>query len=198
MVQKIKEEFKAGIINKPQFIDAMYGQHQLLFEYTSLLQKVDISSIEITGEGVVFTTKNEGIKFLCKKADKRTAPFEILNFGEYESGDADLLYRLISNGDTIFDIGANIGAHTLLLAQLVGPQGRVLSFEPTEFAFLKQKKNLALNPNLAARVQPFQCLLASQDDAPLPTTLYSSWPLTKPTNVHAKHLGEDFPVWRLG
>ena len=50
MVEKIKEEFKAGIINKPQFIDAMYGQHQLLFEYVSLLQKVDIASIEITGQ----------------------------------------------------------------------------------------------------------------------------------------------------
>jgi FkbM family methyltransferase len=94
----------------------------------------------------------------------------------------------------VLDIGANIGAHTLLLAQLVGPQGRVLSFEPTQFAFLKQKRNLELNPDLADRVQPFQCLLSSQDGAPLPQALYSSWPLTKPQNVHAKHMGEEMPT----
>ena len=144
MVEKIKEEFKAGIINKPQFIDAMYGQHQLLFEYVSLLQKVDIASIEITGEGVLFTTGNEGIQFLCKKADKRTAPFEILNFGEYESGDADLLYRLISDGDTIFDIGANIGWYSLALSKKF-PLSAIHSFEPLPGTYASLAANITLN-----------------------------------------------------
>src|SRR6478735_2154285 len=67
-----------------------------------------------------------------------------VNFSERHTRKA--LRRFVRASDVTLDIGANIGAHTLLLAQLVGPQGRVLSFEPTEFAFLKQKKNLALNP----------------------------------------------------
>lgn len=37
---------------------------------------------------------------------------------------------LVRPGDTVIDAGANWGVHTLHLARLVGPQGRVLAFEP--------------------------------------------------------------------
>lgn len=37
---------------------------------------------------------------------------------------------LCSHGQTAYDIGANVGYHTLLLAQLVGPSGRCCAFEP--------------------------------------------------------------------
>jgi FkbM family methyltransferase len=40
-------------------------------------------------------------------------------------------YRLlIKPGDTVIDIGAHIGRHTRCFAELVGPTGRVLAFEP--------------------------------------------------------------------
>ena len=71
MIQKVKEDFKNGIINKVIFIDEMSKKHQSLFEYVSLLQTVDISSIEIRDDGVLFTTKNDGIRFICKKTDQR-------------------------------------------------------------------------------------------------------------------------------
>jgi FkbM family methyltransferase len=38
--------------------------------------------------------------------------------------------RLIVPGSTVLDIGAHVGYYTRLLAQLVGPEGRVLAFEP--------------------------------------------------------------------
>jgi FkbM family methyltransferase len=37
---------------------------------------------------------------------------------------------LLKPGDTFLDIGANIGYFTLLAAALVGPQGKVIAFEP--------------------------------------------------------------------
>jgi FkbM family methyltransferase len=48
-------------------------------------------------------------------------------------------------GMTVLDIGANIGAHTLLLGSLVGDAGRVIAFEPTNFAWKKLVRNLSLN-----------------------------------------------------
>jgi len=38
--------------------------------------------------------------------------------------------RIVRPGDVVLDIGANIGMVTVWLSQLVGPQGRVHSFEP--------------------------------------------------------------------
>ena len=44
-----------------------------------------------------------------------------------------LVPNFIKKGDTVFDIGANVGRFTSLAAGLVGPKGRVLSFEPQEY-----------------------------------------------------------------
>jgi len=41
-----------------------------------------------------------------------------------------VMRRFVRPGDVVFDIGANLGLHMALLAQLVGPQGRVIAFEP--------------------------------------------------------------------
>jgi FkbM family methyltransferase len=41
-----------------------------------------------------------------------------------------VMRRFVTEGDTVFDIGANLGVHTALLAQLAGPRGRVIAFEP--------------------------------------------------------------------
>jgi FkbM family methyltransferase len=53
----------------------------------------------------------------------------ILN-GTYEREQTALFEQLIRPGDTVLDVGANIGYYTLLAAVLVGPTGRVHSFEP--------------------------------------------------------------------
>ncbi len=42
----------------------------------------------------------------------------------------DHILPLINNGDTVVDIGANLGTHTVQYAKKVGPMGRVFAFEP--------------------------------------------------------------------
>jgi FkbM family methyltransferase len=49
-------------------------------------------------------------------------------FYEHETSTAVL--RIIRPGDTFLDIGANVGYFSLLVAKLVGAEGRVVSFEP--------------------------------------------------------------------
>ncbi len=48
-------------------------------------------------------------------------------------------------GDTVVDIGANIGAFTVLAASAVGSGGRVIAFEPVEGTFRRLGENIALN-----------------------------------------------------
>jgi FkbM family methyltransferase len=94
-------------------------------------------------------------------------------------------------GSLVLDIGANIGAHTLSLARLVGPAGRVLAFEPTNYAFGKLSRNLEINPELASRVTAYHCFLTGADAEPVPSSIYSSWPLARQEGLHAKHLGRE-------
>ncbi len=47
-----------------------------------------------------------------------------------EADEQAIMRRFVRRGDTVFDIAANIGLHTVLLSQLVGAQGRLFAFEP--------------------------------------------------------------------
>ena len=38
--------------------------------------------------------------------------------------------RVVSRGDVVLDIGANLGLHTVLLSKLIGPEGKLFAFEP--------------------------------------------------------------------
>lgn len=97
--------------------------------------------------------------------------------------------QLIKAGDVVLDIGANVGAHTLPLAQLVGTTGKVFSFEPTAYAFAKQQANIALNPSLVTRISAHQMMLTATDAAPLQESVYSSWPLEAADDLHSEHHG---------
>jgi FkbM family methyltransferase len=50
--------------------------------------------------------------------------------GTYEPVVSAFLHRAVGAGDTVLDIGANQGFHTLTLGLGVGPQGTVWAFEP--------------------------------------------------------------------
>jgi FkbM family methyltransferase len=50
--------------------------------------------------------------------------------GIYDVVTTEVLWRLTEPGATVFDVGANIGYFTSLLARRVGPNGRVVAFEP--------------------------------------------------------------------
>ncbi len=63
----------------------------------------------------------------------------------YEPEVVQAIRRFCRPGMVVMDIGANIGAHTLLLGQLTGPKGRVYAFEPTDYAYQKLERNLSLN-----------------------------------------------------
>lgn len=48
----------------------------------------------------------------------------------WETHEQDVISHVVTNGEVAFDIGANIGLHTVLLSQLVAQSGKVCAFEP--------------------------------------------------------------------
>lgn len=62
---------------------------------------------------------------------------------------------VVKPGMTVLDIGANIGYHTILASRLVGPKGRVLSFEPDPSNLTLLKKNIEENGCTNVEFFPF-------------------------------------------
>lgn len=69
----------------------------------------------------------------------------IERYGEFSEGEVDLFRQIIRPGFVVVEAGANIGAHTLALSQLVGDKGAVFAFEPQRIVFQTLCANLALN-----------------------------------------------------
>jgi|TARA_B110000008_G_C16958928_1_gene559340 FkbM family methyltransferase len=114
--------------------------------------------------------------------------FSIFMFGYFERETVNALDRLINKGDTIIDIGANIGAHTLHMAQKTNDSGKVYAIEPTDYAFSKLTENTDNNPSLNKQISLRQVLLV-EDDNNITEEIYSSWPLNDVQDRHEVHCG---------
>jgi FkbM family methyltransferase len=62
-----------------------------------------------------------------------------------EPGTATVVRAILSPGDLALDVGANIGAISLVMAAAVGPSGQVVAFEPTPRCLDVLRRTLALN-----------------------------------------------------
>ena len=66
-------------------------------------------------------------------------------YGQYQAEELKLFNKYVQKGDTVLDIGANIGTHTLWFANQVGNTGWVGAFEPQRLVFQALCANMALN-----------------------------------------------------
>jgi FkbM family methyltransferase len=101
------------------------------------------------------------------------------SFLRYLTGDAEpevqeALAELIEPGQTVYDVGANIGFFTILCSRLVGPTGKVYAFEPIPENLVTLRHNIALN-NLTNVVVVEQALSASTGTAEMFVSPWSAF-----------------------
>jgi FkbM family methyltransferase len=144
-LQKTREQHLSGQLNKPEYIQEMYQLHHAqLFEYAHYLAQTDVESIEIREGTVVMTSRKYGIKMQCPEGDHRVAPIESLNFQNYEEKDASMILKLVPEQGVVFDVGANMGWYSLLIARHVkGCQ--IHAFEPIPKTYSFLTENIELN-----------------------------------------------------
>lgn len=65
--------------------------------------------------------------------------------GEAEIAVQQVLAEQIQSGMVFYDLGANIGLFSLLAARLVGPEGKVFSFEPDSSVAARLRRNITRN-----------------------------------------------------
>jgi FkbM family methyltransferase len=66
-------------------------------------------------------------------------------YGEWSEAEVVLLSGLLSKGDVVVDVGANVGTHSVAFARAVGAQGRVIAYEPQRLMFQALCGTIALN-----------------------------------------------------
>jgi len=143
--ERLKTMFQEQEIDKPSFIKQAYDDHhKTLFEYSSVLPATNARSISIEDDVVTVTTRDRGIKLSWIPGDYRIAPPHILNFGDYEKDETQMIDRLVKDGDVVFDIGANIGWYSLNLA-ISRRSTQLFAFEPIPKTYACLQKNIGIN-----------------------------------------------------
>jgi len=89
------------------------------------------------------------------------SPFRAPIIGAWEPAAQRLMVRHVTRGSVAYDIGANIGIHTLLLSRLVGNSGQVYAFEPVPALYDRLCENVRLNASLHG-ARPVQLALGDR------------------------------------
>jgi len=66
-------------------------------------------------------------------------------YGEWCEPEVEIFSQILRKGDVAIDVGANIGAHTVPMAKLVGAKGTIIAFEPQRVVFQTLCANIAHN-----------------------------------------------------
>lgn len=113
---------------------------------------------------------------------KRNLMFWWGGLSRFEPYSVAVFRAVIEPGDTIIDVGANVGFFTTLFSRLTGPHGRVVSFEP-------DPDNLTLlRANVAALGEPSNVMILAAAVGAEPGT--ASFSLDQATGATG-HLGAD-------
>ncbi len=111
----------------------------------------------------------------------------IFLFGRFEYSVIKTTNKIIDTKTyDIIDIGANIGSQTLVFAKTF-KNSKIYAIEPSNYSYLKLKKNILLNKDLAPRIDVTQAFITNQKDKP--SEVYSSWNLNSKLVSHKDHMG---------
>ena len=100
-----------------------------------------------------------GVKLLIPSMDSYISRF-VRATGTFDPKERDYLLGLVSAGDKIIEVGANIGPYSVYLARALGEEGHLLCFEPFKLLYQILTANVALNG--ISNTRTFQIGLAAR------------------------------------
>lgn len=99
------------------------------------------------------------------------------------------MIRSVRPGSVFYDVGANIGYFTLVGARMVGPQGRVIAFDPVPVCAEAVARNIALNALDQAEIRAV-AVGDHRGRARLQVVEEASWSCLSATGAHDDTLQE--------
>lgn len=121
-------------------------------------------------------------KLFVDATDGGIAPHLLLD-GYWEYWVTEFLCRNVARGEVACDVGAIYGYYSLLLADLVGPEGRVVALEPNPWLHWLLARNVTLN-GLGGVVAPHRVAAARQAEAGMTLPALMTGPADSPFAGH--------------
>lgn len=140
----------------------------------------ELEWVQIEGCDYVMVSNVNGFTMLVSGTDEGIGR-ELAFYRIHEPMVTRLLPGFVRLGDTVLDIGANIGYYTLLFSQLVGADGMVVAVEPHPQNVHLLELNLRLNRVMNVKVVP----VAISDEVGMAQMFVSEG-----SNWHSLHLTE--------
>lgn len=114
------------------------------------------------GEGKLLIKTIWGGKLLISNKDMSLMPDLVAN-GVIEGPLTKYLISNVKEGDTVIDVGANVGYFSILAGHKVGSTGKVIAFEANDFTFSFLRDNISIN-YLQDRVSLFNKAIYSNEE----------------------------------
>ena len=97
----------------------------------------------------------------------------------------------LNSQDVVIEVGANVGAHSLIISKIIGSSGSLEAFEPTDYAFKKLENNFLLNPTLKQNTNLHKLYVSDVIDKKSKHKIRSSWIVNK-SNDTANKMDEEY------
>jgi FkbM family methyltransferase len=94
-------------------------------------------TLELERKGIAFTLEVDPKNGIIER--------DLIVKGVFSPHLYDVFTTRIQRGNTVVDVGANIGYFTLLFSKIVGENGKVYSFEPVSQIYAKLQNNIEIN-----------------------------------------------------
>lgn len=144
---KVQQEYELGSITKKQAVSKVADVIRSLLDIQEMQRSGSIiNKVEIRKDGIVFWINNKGIRsgIILENDGYYSIAATILATGTIESDIGDEIDKLIKDGDTILDIGSNIGWYSVDIASHF-KNAKVYAFEPVTHTYDYLVKNIKLN-----------------------------------------------------
>ncbi len=132
-VLRLQKDRRVMLLQPKHFIYVadMAEKFNLYFSPVVPTEQDGLLVVDYSRPGLLQTYRSSGLQF------------EMASFPEEEEAIEEYFrwYRP-QPGDTVFDMGAHCGISTCLLAEMVGPEGRVIAFEPDPLSYGLLVRNL--------------------------------------------------------
>ena len=124
-------------------------------DYTQQINSTDLIKKTVGKHEMLLDKKDHGIsRVLIRKSSSRKWPRE----PEF----MDIITEELTEGMVAFDLGANIGYITLIMADKVGESGHVYAVEPNPRNFAILNKNIQMN-NYSERISTYQQAISNKN-----------------------------------